>query len=380
MIWGRGDRPWYATATLVWLFALSSYGANNSQAAVTSLSVLRITTASMPNGVTGTVYDVALAASGGTPPYTWSLAKGASLPAGLSLSAAGAITGTPASAGTTTFAVTVTDASSPAQTQSKQESITIGAASTVAISIAIPSGDAVSVPLGAAQSLAASVTGTSNTAVSWSVAGEPDGNSTVGTIAGGTATAVTYDAPAAMPPGNPVTVSATSLADSSKTASLVVNLTPAAGKANPVVAVGAQQTQGINLSLASLSPTLGLADVGTCTGTLTPTLSVSCGSSVTGISAAQGASVIVWALGQGLTNSDGSNLAAGLQVNVSQGTTSDVTVANVTPGHPQSGLSTIYFQMRISSSATPGLRNLIVTNAAGELQHFVGAIEITAGP
>ena len=58
-------------------------------------SELEITTSSLPNGTVGQAYSATLNATGGTPPYTWSL-TGSPLPAGLSLSASsGAITGTP---------------------------------------------------------------------------------------------------------------------------------------------------------------------------------------------------------------------------------------------------------------------------------------------
>jgi len=206
-----------------------------------------------------------------------------------------------------------------------------------------------------------------------------NGSSTMGTITGGTATAVTYHAPSAMPPGNPLTVTATSLADPSKTASVVLTLLPVAGRPNPVVAVGNQETQGIDFTLPALNPTLALADVGSCTGSLKP-LNVTCATSVTGISAAPGETLIMWALGQGLTTPDGSSLAAGLQMTITQGSTRDVKVSNLTPQPPQSGLSNVYFQVQISPSAAPGLRDLVVTNRAGELQHFLGALEITAGP
>lgn len=54
-----------------------------------------ITTSSLPTGAMGVAYNQTLAATGGTSPYTWSLASG-SLPSGLSLNASnGAITGTP---------------------------------------------------------------------------------------------------------------------------------------------------------------------------------------------------------------------------------------------------------------------------------------------
>jgi hypothetical protein len=67
-----------------------------------------ITTTSLPGGTVGSAYSQSLAASGGTPPYAWSLDAG-TLPPGLTLGPGGALTGTPTSAGTSTFTVRVTD-------------------------------------------------------------------------------------------------------------------------------------------------------------------------------------------------------------------------------------------------------------------------------
>ncbi|HTG14382.1 MAG TPA: NBR1-Ig-like domain-containing protein [Blastocatellia bacterium] len=72
---------------------------------------LAIATSSLPGGTLGTFYSQALAATGGTPPYGWSVLSG-SLPAGLSLSAAGVISGTPSNAATYNFTVQVADAAS----------------------------------------------------------------------------------------------------------------------------------------------------------------------------------------------------------------------------------------------------------------------------
>src|SRR5205814_1142993 len=74
---------------------------------------LSITTASpLVSGTVGTAYSQPLAATGGTPPYAWSVISG-SLPAGLTLNAtSGAISGTPTTAGTSNFTVQVTDSSS----------------------------------------------------------------------------------------------------------------------------------------------------------------------------------------------------------------------------------------------------------------------------
>jgi hypothetical protein len=68
---------------------------------------LTITTTSLRRGMVGVSYSDGLAASGGTQPYSWSLASG-SLPPGLTLnSSTGAITGTPTTAGTSSFTAQV---------------------------------------------------------------------------------------------------------------------------------------------------------------------------------------------------------------------------------------------------------------------------------
>ncbi len=59
---------------------------------------LAILTASLPDGTVGAAYYQTLAATGGTAPYTWTVAGGV-LPAGLSLSSGGVISGTPTVAG-----------------------------------------------------------------------------------------------------------------------------------------------------------------------------------------------------------------------------------------------------------------------------------------
>ncbi len=70
-----------------------------------------ITTATLPYAVAGNPFTQSLAASGGAPPYTWSLATG-TLPAGLSLSSAGQITGTPTNAGVFPFTIELADTAS----------------------------------------------------------------------------------------------------------------------------------------------------------------------------------------------------------------------------------------------------------------------------
>ena len=72
-------------------------------------------------------YRTVISATGGTSPYSWSIASG-SLPAGLSLDAAtGVINGVPTTNGTSSFTVQVTDGSTPtAMTASAALSLTVG--------------------------------------------------------------------------------------------------------------------------------------------------------------------------------------------------------------------------------------------------------------
>jgi len=94
---------------------------------------LSITTTSLPNATVGVAFSASLQASGGTSPYTWTVATGSTLPGWLTLSGSGTnwkLSGTPTAAGTANFSLTVTDSSSPAQSKTVALSITIAAPST----------------------------------------------------------------------------------------------------------------------------------------------------------------------------------------------------------------------------------------------------------
>ena len=92
------------------------------------LASVSITTASLANGLVSTAYTQTLAASGGTPGYTWSLASGA-LPTGLTVNAVGTISGTPTAAGDFTFTIKATDSTAPtALTATQSFTVTIGPA------------------------------------------------------------------------------------------------------------------------------------------------------------------------------------------------------------------------------------------------------------
>jgi hypothetical protein len=89
-----------------------------STTATITTSAFTITTSSIPFAVEGTPYSDVLTASGGQPPYQWSISSG-SLPAGLQLGAStGTLSGTATQSGTSTFNVRGTDAASHTAQQS----------------------------------------------------------------------------------------------------------------------------------------------------------------------------------------------------------------------------------------------------------------------
>jgi hypothetical protein len=104
---------------------------------------LAITTPSpLASGAVGVSYSQTLTASGGKPPYTWSLAPSpapVNLPAGLSLnSAVGQISGVPTAAGNSIFSVQVTDSQGLIAT--KSFSLSINAALVITTSSPLPAG------------------------------------------------------------------------------------------------------------------------------------------------------------------------------------------------------------------------------------------------
>ena len=75
-----------------------------------SVVEILVATSGLAAGKVGVKYSATLKASGGNPPYTWSLATGSKpLPVGLKLSSAGVISGKPTKKGTYSFTVKVAD-------------------------------------------------------------------------------------------------------------------------------------------------------------------------------------------------------------------------------------------------------------------------------
>jgi Putative Ig domain len=91
---------------------------------ITIQPALAITTTSLSNAQSGVRYTTTLQASGGIPPYTWSVSSG-SLPAGLIVDGiTGVVAGTPTTAGTSNVQITVTDSLGAHHTESYAFTVT----------------------------------------------------------------------------------------------------------------------------------------------------------------------------------------------------------------------------------------------------------------
>jgi serine protease len=118
--------------------------------------------------------------------------------------------------------VTVTALSAADPTKSASAQVTVTPMITVAVSPANPS-----VAVSGSQMFSATVVNTSNTVVAWQVNGVVGGNSTVGTIS----TAGMYTAPTSVPSPATVTITAISAADTARSGTAQVTVTPAASAA-----------------------------------------------------------------------------------------------------------------------------------------------------
>jgi len=156
-------------------------------------------------------YSRVLSVSGGSAPYQFSIAEGG-LPAGLTLNpTTGSISGTPKISGSYRFAIVVTD--QPRSDMGRRSfglSVTDATPGPGAVNVNISPGTA-ALSAGALQQFSATVTGTSNTAVTWKAS------------AGNVSSNGMYTAPM-VSATTAVTVTATSMADPSQSASAGVTV------------------------------------------------------------------------------------------------------------------------------------------------------------
>ncbi len=129
---GRGfieHLRWTIFAALVSVYGLTGCGdtSNVSPPPAGPGPLAIVVDSPLPSGTVNQPYATTVGASGGTTPYSWSLASGSpALPVGLSLNAAtGAIIGTPTALATTTPIFQLQDSSSPAEVVQKALAISI---------------------------------------------------------------------------------------------------------------------------------------------------------------------------------------------------------------------------------------------------------------
>jgi Putative Ig domain len=109
---------WVATWSCVCALSISGCLPKNDTQALT------ISTSSLPAETVGQPCSASVSATGGTPPYSWSVSP--ALPAGLSLdTTTGAITGTPTAEGTSSLTFSVIDSSTPKQAAHKALTLTV---------------------------------------------------------------------------------------------------------------------------------------------------------------------------------------------------------------------------------------------------------------
>jgi len=98
---------------------------------------ISISTNTLSGGTVGSPYSATFSATGGLPPYYWSI-SGGTLPDGLSLSSSGALSGTPSAAGTFVFSVKVADTSSHALTTTTNFTLVIAPTPVLVATTALP--------------------------------------------------------------------------------------------------------------------------------------------------------------------------------------------------------------------------------------------------
>jgi Putative Ig domain len=222
-----------------------------------------ITTSSLSNATVGTTYSNTLIATGGTTPYSWTLSSG-SLPTGITLQSSGLISGTTSQSGQFTITVQVSDSSSPKQTSSKSLTLTVIAAVSVTVN---PS--TITLVSGASTQFTATVTNTSNLSVTWSAS--------LGTISN----TGLYQAPT-VSANTTATITATSAADPTKSATASVTITPpplsltttslsgatsGVAYSNPLTASGGTAPYSWTLTSGTLPAGIAVQSAGSLSGT-----------------------------------------------------------------------------------------------------------------
>ena len=218
----------------------------------------------------------------------------------------------------------------------------------------------VSVIAGATQQFVASVTGTSNTAVSWTVSGTSCSGAACGTIN----SSAIYTAPVAVPSPGTVTVTATSVADSTKLASAYVTIAPTVGTTH-YLAPAADGGSDSNSGTSSGSPWL------------TPNHALSCGDV---IMAAAGTypETSFQSSDWGTVTCSGGNNVAWLKC----GTFDACKISGLTSGQNGMAIGSSYWGVQgfeVDGNSSSGPCFLVYPTSSSEIHHIVLANNVASG-
>jgi hypothetical protein len=328
------------------------------------------TTASLSNGETK-AFTASISNDSSNSGVSWSIGSGAGK---LSGATSTGVTYTAPDTVSATATLTLTATSVSDSTKTASAAITLNPPPPSITSVSSSCSPA-SVPTGSTSQCTATVSGTGSytSTVTWSVAGVPGGNSATGTITA----AGLYTAPSAVPSTNPVSITATSTEDSTKSGSAAVTITAALTSiqvtpAFPSISVAQTRqftatgtysdnstqilTSGVTWSSSSsAAATINGAGLATSIAGGTTTISAASGS-VTGST-----SLIVNPTPGTVSSAAGVTDANGLVTLVSNGLTVPVQLTDMDTGTPLAGASVALG----SDPSVPGSAILIVADPTG---------------
>jgi hypothetical protein len=221
------------------------------------------------------------------------------------------------------------------------------------------------VGFGATDQFTASVTGSTNTAVTWSVKDSSGGTSGVGTIS----PSGLYAAPTATSVGAPAAAQTVSVT-AGHTASGVNVSVPELNSVNSVTVTATSQADTTKSASATVTLSgLAILGMGPCTQSGN---NLNCSAGVTGTEISRGQTVYILIVGYGIVPGTSYSIS-GSDVTIPQQPTSAnnnfVTTTDNTPA--------VYFQISVSPTAALGPRNVEVRNPGGEISAFPGGLQIT---
>lgn len=225
---------------------------------------------------------------------------------------------------------------------------------------------------GATEQFKATVTGATNTAVTWSVS---NSNSTSSNQIGSISSSGLYTAPSATSVPTEATPQLVSVTAGQAVTGANITVPPLNAIDGVTVTATSQADNSQSASAAVTLTGLSILAVGQCTQSTATQLNCSAGSTGTEISRSQsgGQTLYLFVAGYGILPGTTYEISSnGSDVIVTQPTSAGGNFATTS-----NGLPAVYFPVIVSPTATLGARNLVVRNQGNELTSFAGAVNIT---